>query len=356
MPIHPKPKLDFPLFFPDATHGYIKGVGADDLKSAQVQGIVVNTYHILVDGSLKTIEQAGGIHKFMGFDGPVITDSGGFQAMSLVRKNKANGKFTDDGVTFKVDGMAQALELTPELCIKTQLQIGSDIIMCLDDCTDPEESLEEQQKSVDRTIAWAKRCKTTFDEKTSNLAEKERPWIFGIIQGGMHKDLRERCAKELIRLNFDGYAFGGWPMGTIDGKKQFLTDIVGYTASLMPNDTPKYAMGVGKPENIIEGIKLGFNMFDVVLPTRDARHQRLYIFKDSTTNGLDYDFLHIGSGKYKDDFGPVSKDCDCITCKNYSRAYLRHLFKTGDSLAWRLATIHNLRFYSLLMKKLAIVV
>ncbi len=336
------------MFFPDATHAYVKGVGADDMKASQVQGVVVNTYHILVDESLETIEKVGGIHNFMGFDRPVITDSGGFQAMSLIRRSPKNGKFTDEGVHFKIEGTGRTLNLTPELCVETQLRVGSDIIMCLDDCTDPEEALEEQEKSVARTIAWAKRCKETFDNHTAGLATEDKPWIFGIVQGGMSKELRKKCAEELVKLNFDGYAFGGWP---VNANREFLTDIVGYTAAQMPNDKPKYAMGVGKPENIIEGFDLGYNMFDVVLPTRDARHQRLYVFKNYA-DSLDYEFLHIGSGKYKEDTLPISNDCDCITCKNYSRAYLRHLFKTGDSLAWRLATIHNLRFYSMLMEGL----
>ncbi|NTU74351.1 tRNA-guanine transglycosylase, partial [Candidatus Roizmanbacteria bacterium] len=178
-----------------------------------------------------------------------------------------------------------------------------------------------------------------FDKKTSG---KKRPFIFGIIQGGNSKSLRKKCAEALVRMNFDGYAFGGWP---VDSNKKFLSGIVGYTASLMPNGKPKYAMGVGKPENIKECVKFGYNMFDCVLPTRDARHERLYV-----TNGKSYKFIYIGSGKYKNDNKPISKTCGCETCKKYSRSYLYNLFKNKDPLALRLATIHNLRFYSDLMK------
>lgn len=330
--------IPLPAFFPDATHGAVKGVGSLDLIRENVSGIVVNTYHLLVDDNLKTVKKHGGIHKFTKFPGIIITDSGGFQAFSLIRRNPKNGKLTEKGVYFKING--SKVYLTPELCIQTQLDSGSDIVMCLDDCTDPEDSYKEQEISVQRTIKWAKKCKNHFEAKSKG--KKNKPLIFGIVQGGMSKELRKECANALIKIGFDGYAYGGWP---IDKAKKFLSEIVEYTASLMPEEKPKYAMGVGKPEDIKECIKYGYNMFDCVLPTRDARHERLYVFK-----GKSYGFLYIGSGKYKNDNGPISKKCKCEACKGYSRSYLYNLFKNKDPLAIRLATIHNLRFYSDLMK------
>jgi queuine tRNA-ribosyltransferase len=330
--------IRLPAFFPDATHGAVKGVGSLDLLRENVSGIVVNTYHLLVDDNLKTIKKHKGIHEFTRFPGIIITDSGGFQAMSLIRRKPENGKLTENGIHFKING--SKVYLTPEICVQTQLDSGSDIVMCLDDCTDPEENYKEQKISVQRTTKWAERCKKYFEAKTKR--RKNKPLIFGIVQGGMSKKLRRQCAQKLIEIGFDGYAYGGWP---IDKERKFLSEIVRYTASLMPKEKPKYAMGVGKPSDIKECIKYGYNMFDCVLPTRDARHERLYVFK-----GKSYGFLYIGSGKYKNDNKPISERCRCETCKHYSRSYLFNLFKNKDPLAIRLATIHNLRFYSDLLK------
>jgi len=331
-----KLKIKLPAFFPDATHGYVKGVGSEDLLRCGTKGIVVNTYHFICDEAVKSVQKIHGIHAFTKFPRLIISDSGGFQAMSLIRRNPGNGKLTDEGVIFKIIGKGKTIKLTPELCIKTQIQMGSDIVMCLDDCTDPGENKKEQIKSVERTVAWAKRCKETFDKLTKNLAG--RPLIFGIIQGGSDFDLRKICAEKLIKINFDGYAFGGFP---VDDNKTFLSAILKHTANLMPNNKPKYAMGVGKPNDIKECVKYGYDMFDCVLPTRDARHQRLYVKK-----GCSYKFMYIGSGKYKTDNKPISKSCKCETCQKYSRAYLYNLFKNNDSLGGTLATIHNLHFYN----------
>lgn len=331
--------LQLPAFFPDATHASLKGMSIEDVKSTNTPGLVTNTYHIILDDLVETIEKYGGIHKYMGFDGyPIITDSGGFQAMSLVRRNKSNGKITDDGVKFKNLSSGQTIFLTPESCIDTQIRLDSDIIMCLDDCTNPSESYMSQLKSVERTIEWAKRCKTTYKSKRSKAL------IFAIIQGGNDKKLRKTCADELIKIGFDGYAFGGWPMEN----NVFMEDILSYTAGLMPNNLPKYAMGVGKPIDIEKCIKMGYNLFDCVLPTRDARHNRLYIYE----NG-EYKFIYINSKKYKNDFTPISNECDCYTCKNYIKSHLYHLSKSGDPTFYRLSSIHNLRSYSKLMERLA---
>lgn len=337
--------IPLPIFFPDATKAVIKSLGAHHLHENNVDGLVVNTYHLMNDEMVEIIKDFGGIHKFMGFNRPVISDSGGFQVMSLVRNNPKNGHIGEDGITFKMEGSQKKLYLTPYSCIETQIKLGTDIIMCLDDCTDPEEKLEEQQKSVERTIRWAKECKDAFLSLTAHMDKK--PLIFAIIQGGNSKELRKKCAEALIEIGFDGFAYGGWP---VDGEKRFLSEILAYTASLMPDDLPKYAMGVGKPENIAECVTAGYNMFDCVIPTRDARHKRLYIFTDASHEK--YEFLYMGSGKHKTSGEKISEFCDCSTCANYSRGYLHHLFKIGDALSIHLATIHNLRFYAMFMENL----
>ncbi|MFA6982160.1 MAG: tRNA guanosine(34) transglycosylase Tgt [Patescibacteria group bacterium] len=337
--------ISLPAFFPDATHGSIKGVGSDDLASIGVKTIVVNTYHLMKDNKIDIIRDAGGIHSFMGFNGAVISDSGGFQVMSLIHDNPANGKITDEKIEFKLANEHKKLTLTPETCIQTQISLGTDIIMCLDDCTNPEAPLEDQKLSVERTIKWAKRCKDEYNLLTEGVVEK--PLIFGIIQGGNNKELRKKCAKGLIKIGFDGYAYGGWP---VDGNREFLSEIVKYSAGLMPDNLPKYAMGVGKPENITECIEYGYNMFDCVLPSRDARHKRLYVFDDKASTN--YHFIYLQSGKHADAFEPIDTNCSCTTCRNYTKAYLWHLFKVNDPLCIRLATVHNLRFYQELMERL----
>ncbi len=331
--------IKYPAFFPDATHAYIKGISSRDILASGTTGLVVNTYHAIIDKTVDVIEKCGGLHKFMGLNIPIITDSGGFQAMSLVRRGPGNGKITRDGIKFKMDGSRKSITLTPENCIQTQAKLGGDIMMCLDDCTDSGESQKEQELSVVRTVAWAKRCKEEFEKVTKHVRRK--PLLFAIIQGGNSKELRKKCAEELIKIGFDGYAYGGWP---VDGDGVFLDEMLSFAAGLMPTGKPKYAMGVGKPEDIKKCIKMGYNVFDCVLPTRDARHKRLYVFSGRAEKG--YEFIYMRAKKHETDREPVSKSCTCELCTQHNRAYLYHLFKQGDSNAGRLATIHNLTFYS----------
>lgn len=347
--------LSLPAFFPDATKAVIKGVAADDLARCQIDGLVVNTYHLMNENLVDTINQMGGIHKFMGFNWPVISDSGGFQVMSLIRENPRNGEITDSGIFFKPSKHVEAghvfteMHLSPKSCIETQIKLGSDIIMCLDDCTNIKEPVAEQEKSMERTIKWAQMCKDEFERLTAGTKPENKPLLFAIVQGGNVKELRKKCAEALIKIGFDGYAYGGWP---VDADHNFLTDIVDYTCKLIPDDKPKYAMGVGKPKDIIACKDMGYNMFDCVLPTRDARHRRLYVFNDAMST--DYTFINMDKAEHKLNSEPVSGLCDCETCKNYSRGYLYHLFKIKDMSAIRLATIHNLRFYSVLMERLRV--
>jgi queuine tRNA-ribosyltransferase len=328
---------NLPMFLPDATHASIKGLDSLSLAQTGIQGLVTNTYHLMVDEAVEIIEKTGGVKNFMNFQGLVITDSGGFQAMSLVRKNRKLGQFTEDGVKFKNPADGRNIYLTPESCIATQIRLGSDIIMVLDDCTDPSESLSEQEKSVERTVRWGQRCKTTYDQLTSNLHIDQKPLIFGIVQGGKNENLRKQCFEGLELIGFDGYAYGGWPMEN----KMLLLDILDFTARLMPPDKPKYAMGVGKPQDIIACAKMGYNMFDCVIPTRDARHGRLYL---TSTRGTET--INIGSQKYAEDFSPIDSNCQCYACVNYSKAYLRHLYKARESVYFKLASIHNLHCFA----------
>lgn len=333
-------KLEFPVFFPDATHAKIKGVENKELDKCNLAGLVVNTYHLIKDGLVEEVEKKGGIHNYMGFDKPIISDSGGFQVMSLIHRSPELGSIDEDKVTFKLDG--KKIVLTPEKCIQIQMKIGADIIMCLDDCTRPESGKREQEKSVERTIRWAERCKKEFDRLTKK--RKRKPLIFGIVQGGEDKKLRKRCAEGLREIGFDGYAFGGWPVK--DGK--LLKGILEYVSSVLPDDKPKYAMGLGKPQDIIDCVKMGYDMFDCVIPTRDARHKRLFAFvKKPSLRNLEksWEFVYIRGREVKSK-KKVSDFCSCECCLGFSLGEIVGFFKDKNELGVKLATIHNLNFYS----------
>jgi queuine tRNA-ribosyltransferase len=294
----------------------------------------------------------GGINAFAGFHGPVLTDSGGFQVFSLIRENKRYGQIRNNEVIFYPGMGADKYIYSPQKCIQNQFSIGSDIIMCLDYCTHPDDPPDVQRQSVETTIRWAALCKREYELQCKNqrLAQQDRPMIFGIIQGGADHALRRQCADALTDIGFDGFGFGGWPL---DAQGNLMDDILAYTAALMPDSGIKYAMGLGRPEEIVRCAAMGYTLFDCVIPTREARHRRLYVFtqKDITTPDF-YRFMYIMDDDYAADTAPVSEDCDCPCCRQYSRAYLRHLFKLDDPLAYRLATLHNLRFYSMLMERI----
>lgn len=345
-------KEEMPIFFPDATKGYVRGVSSDDLINSGIKGVVVNVYHLMHSNLIQKIS-GNGIHKYMNFNGVVISDSGGFQVMSLIHDNAENGEINDDGAIFKYN--KKTVKLTPEKCIQMQFKLGTDIIMCLDDCTYPDMSNEEQEISVERTIKWARRCKQEYLKLTKKLKHDEMPLLFGIIQGGNNLELRKKCADELKKLDFDGYAFGGWPAKN----NKFLTEVLKFTCEQMPKEKPKYAMGIGKPENIVECVKMGYNMFDCVIPTREARNNRLYVYKKGLfdlkkldNKGKFYDYLRVRNKEYCEDKKQISKLCDCYSCKNYSRAQIYGFFKEKNPESIRLATIHNLRFYSMLIERL----
>jgi len=360
--ILPHGTVNFPAFFPDGTRGVVRSVDSSDLENCGVQGIVMNAYHLMSNPGQSVVKSIGGLNKFINWKRPILTDSGGFQVFSLIRENSKFGEIQDKQIVFKSEKSGEKIIFTPEKCIRAQFDYGSDIMMCLDYCTHPNDPDEINRKSVDITIKWAKRCKEEYNKNLSGRPRRvapteNRPLIFGIIQGGNDKILRKECADALISIGFDGFGFGGWPL---DDKNNLTYDILAYTAEIMPDNLVKYAMGLGKPEEIVECHKMGYNLFDCVIPTREARHNRLYIFNEEYDSADDinlesqkfYGYYYITDDKHRRDSRPISAVCDCHCCKNYSRAYLRHLAVVGDSLAHRLATVHNLRFYTMLMERI----
>jgi len=344
----PHGSVKLPAFFPDGTRGVVRTVDATDLTNCRIPGIVMNTYHLMSKPGASTVKAMGGLNKFTGWKRPIITDSGGFQVFSLLRENASFGEIRSNEIIFRQDGKKTIL--SPEKCIQSQLAYGSDVVMALDHCTHPNDPYERQAQAVNTTIRWGKKCMDTFRKQASGAQ------IFGIIQGGNEKSLRKECATALLEMGYGGFGFGGWPLDE-DGK---LTDeILAYVAELVPDGMVKYAMGIGRPENIVACVKMGYNLFDCVIPTREARHNRLYVFNEEFESPADidlerkfYNYMYILDDEYRRDQRPISKICDCHACVDHSRGYIRHLISIGDSLGHRLATIHNLRFYSMLMERM----
>ena len=326
--------IQTPIFMPVGTQGTVKAITQRVLESEVNAEIVLsNTYHLYLRPGTKILEQAGGLHKFMNWSRPILTDSGGFQVYSLsdLRKLKK------DGVEFRshLDGSKHFF--SPEKVIQIQRSIGSDIMMPLDECTPYPCEYEYAKKSKELTSAWAVLNREAFNS-TSPLYGKEQS-LFGIIQGSVYKDLREASAKDLVKLDFDGYAIGGLAVGE---PTETMYDLVDFTTDFMPENKPRYLMGVGRPENILEAIARGVDMFDCVMPTRNARNAYLF-----TSQGI----VSMRNAAYTNDFTPLDPKCGCYTCKNFSRAYLRHLFNAKEILALELATIHNLSFYLNLVRE-----
>lgn len=334
-------QLPTPLFFPDATKAVVRSVDSQDILNTKTLGILVNTLHLYLDLGKRVIKQFGGIGELMGWPGALISDSGGFQVMSLAKSG--SGKVTDQGVSFHLNKKRKIL-LTPESSIDFQLLLKTDLLVVLDDFTPPDASRAQAEVTVKRTIEWAGRSKIEFDRQCQDL--KTKPYLIGVVQGGFFPDLRKECALALSEIGFDGYGYGGWPMKA-DGSFDYES------AQIIAENTPKdswlYGLGIGKPDEVAVLAKMGYNIFDCVLPTRDARHGRLYVSAD---NEKGFAYFTPDKEKHYYDERPVDPECDCLLCKRYSRAYLRHLFKIEDLTAVRLATIHNLRFYSRLMETL----
>ena len=309
-----------PVFMPVGTRATVKFLAPEDLKKINASIILSNTYHLRLRPGEKIVKAAGGLHKFMNYDGPILTDSGGFQVFSLATTRKIK----EEGVTFKSHLDGTKLFMSPEDSIHIQEDIGSDIAMSFDECIPYPSTYEYTKDSTMRTLRWAKRG---LDAHT-----KEDQALFGIVQGGEFEDLREYCAKELVKMNFDGYSIGGTSVGE---DKDTMYRMIDYAIKYLPDDKPRYLMGVGAINDILNGIERGVDMFDCVLPTRIARHGTLM-----TSSGR----INIKKNIYKDDFTPLDDNCDCECCKNYTKAYLNHLFRNNEGLGMRLLSIHNLRF------------
>ncbi len=350
-------RVRLPVFFPDATQAVIKALDSQDIKESKTRGILVNTYHLYRNLGKEVIKKHQGIRGFMNWPGAVISDSGGFQVMSLAKSNSKRGAVNDHGVTFKPQGSKKIL-FTPEDSIAFQMELETDMVVVLDDFTEQNDSRHEAEETVRRTILWAKRSKEEFLKicKRKKLPQEKRPYLLAVVQGGDYLDLRKRCAEELLKIGFDGFGYGGWPIKK-DGT--FNYDVAKVIAESAPENYLLYGLGIGKPEEIIGCVDLGYHIFDCVLPTRDARHKRLYVYEADSIKDIDikkpkfYSYFVPDKEKYYQDNRPVSSACDCLLCRNYSRAYLAHLFRIKEMTAGRLATIHNLRFYSLLMERLS---
>ncbi len=353
----PHGRLNFPVYMPDATFGVVRAVDAVDLEDCHIQAVVMNSFHLMQRPGSSTVTALGGLHRMSGWNHPIITDSGGFQAYSLIRQNPKFGKLTDKGLVFQPEGSSRKYQLTPEKSIQLQLSYGADVVICLDDCTHVDAPYEEQRLSVERTIDWARRSRKEFDRLVAEkkFTDGERPLLFGVIQGGGELELRRECAEALLKIGFDGFGYGGWPL---DGEGNLLSDVLAYTRSLIPEEYAIHALGIGHPKNVLECYELGYGIFDCAMPTRDARHGRLYTFAfspDDPGAGLDGNwlkYLYINDEQHIRDNRPVHPYCDCLVCHKYSLGYLRHLFKMNDSLFHRLATIHNLRFMTQLMGRI----
>ncbi len=353
----PHGTLQFPIFLPDATNGAVRAVDATDLTACSIQAVQTNAFHLMQRPGSSTIEALGGLHVMLGWQRPIITDSGGFQVYSLIRQNPKQGSISSQGIIFRPEGSDRKISLTPEKSVQLQMSYGTDVVICLDDCTHVDDPLPAQEASVARTIAWARRCKQEFLQRMEQgrMFEEKRPALFAVIQGGGHFDLRKRCAEALLEVGFDGFGFGGWPL---DAQGNLLTDILQYTRELVPAEFPMHALGVGHPANIVTCYRLGYPIFDSVMPTRDARHGRLYLLREGKAADLRrpssewFSYLYIADEKHVKSAAPISEWCDCLCCAHYSQGYLHHLFKMSDSLYFRLATIHNLRCMAQLTERL----
>ena len=340
--------LRLPAFLPDATRAVVKGLDSRDLAECGVEALMVNSLHLATRPGASTVKAAGGVHRFMGWNGVVASDSGGFQAWSMAAGGAGLGSATDKGFVYRHERGARKRLLTPAKCIRRQLRLDADILFCLDQCTHPDDPADAQRAAVERTLAWARRCRDEFVARTGREpgAGGGGPLLFAVVQGGADPALRERCAGELAAMGFDGFGFGGWPIGD-DG---LLTDMVALTADRLPADAPKHALGVGKPENAVAAWKAGYRLFDCALPTRNARRKRLYVMLDDDFNTMIhnefYDVLYMEQERHARDRSAIDPSVDP---DGPSRAYLHHLFRIGEASAERLATRHNLRFYARLI-------
>jgi queuine tRNA-ribosyltransferase len=329
----PHGEVQTPIFMPVGTAGSVKALAPDDLQAAGTQILLGNTYHLMLRPGAEAVAARGGLHRFMRWDGPILTDSGGFQVFSLSQgeRGKPLAKIDDDGVTFASHLDGRRYRMTPEESMRIQMCLGADVIMAFDECPPGQAERPVIQRAMDRTTRWLRRCATAMTRPESRL--------FGIVQGGIHADLRQQHAKTLTgEHDLFGWAVGGLSVGE---KKQDMLDALQATTPHLPAHKPRYLMGVGTPEDLLDGIARGIDMFDCVMPTRNARNATMF-----TSRGK----LAIKSARYAEDEGPLDPACACYTCRTFSRAYLRHLFSAGELLFYRLASLHNVSFYLQLMQ------
>jgi len=321
-------KFQTPAFMPVGTYGAVKSISPSTLEDLEAEIILSNTYHLMERPGVETIKLHGGLHNFMGWEGPILTDSGGYQVFSLSKKRKIQ----EEGVEFSSPLNGDKRYLTPESCMQLQLDYGVDIAMVLDECTPYPVEEATAKKSMQLSLRWAKRCRSSFSSNRASL--------FGIIQGGVFNNLREESLAELIEIGFEGYAIGGLSVGE---PKEEMDKVVDHIAPRMPEDKPRYLMGVGTPLDIVKAVQLGVDMFDCVIPTRHARNGYLY-----TSKGI----VKIRNSENKNNLEPLDENCSCYTCNKFSRSYLHHLDKTKEMLGSTLQTIHNLHYYLSLMRNL----
>ncbi len=320
--------VETPAFMPVGTYGTVKGMKSEEVEATGAQIILGNTFHLMLRPGTDIIEQHGGLHGFMNWDKPILTDSGGFQVFSLGKMRK----ITEEGVRFSSPVNGEKIMLTPERSMEVQRSLNSDVVMIFDECTPYPATHKESKDSMELSLRWAQRSKDAHGDSPNAL--------FGIVQGGMFEDLREVSINGLKAIDFDGYAIGGLSVGE---PKADMIRILDHTAPLIPKNKPRYLMGVGKPEDLVEGVRRGIDMFDCVMPTRNARNGHLFV-----NTGV----IKIRNASNKTDTGPLDPTCDCYTCKNYSRAYLHHLDKCKEILGSQLNTLHNLHFYQKVMQGL----
>lgn len=319
--------IETPIFMPVGTYGTVKSISTEELKNTGSKIILANAFHLYLRPGQEIIKLHGSLHNFMNWSGPILTDSGGFQVFSLSKFSKVN----NNGVFFQSYLNGKKFFLTPELSMKIQTDLGSNIVMIFDECIEYNKNWQKTKDSMERSLNWAKKSRFYFDlYKNKNL-------LFGIIHGGIYPSLRDISLRELIKLDFDGYALGGLAVG--ESKKEMYT-LLEHVCPQIPKNRPRYLMGVGKPEDLVEGVSRGIDMFDCVIPTRNARNGHLFV-----TNGI----IKIRNKKYKEDLSKLDKTCTCYTCQYYTRSYLHHLDSCNEILGARLNTIHNLHYYQTLM-------
>jgi queuine tRNA-ribosyltransferase len=323
----PHGSVKTPVFMPVGTRGSVKGLTPRQIREVGLEMVLANTYHLLSRPGPEVVAELGGLHEFMGWDGPILTDSGGYQVFSLSSLNR----ISDDEVEFASHIDGARIRLSPARATAVQNQLGADIIMAFDECVSLPCPAERLREAVERTIRWA--------EQSRAAHERRDQWMFGIVQGGTDKELRSYCSEEIKKLDFGGYAIGGLSVGE---SHEDLIDIAGFTAALLPEDKPRYLMGVGTPRDLVKAIGLGIDMFDCVMPTRNGRNACAFV-----TEGT----IKLRNEQYKLQKGPLDENCDCYTCRSFSRGFLRHMFMVNEMTGPILVSLHNLRFYQRLMSE-----